>query len=167
MTDTQDEGPSAEERAAMDPAQIRASITGEDIRILALTIFGEARGESWIGKLAVGYSVRHRVETDIKEDKKPDWWGEGYEAVCLKPKQYSCWNSADPNRPLLDRLTVASDSRLRECLAAAACAMFGIEPDPINGARHYIRAGSPLPPHLVGRRPDKIIGNHQFYEGLF
>jgi hypothetical protein len=63
-----------------------------DIEILALTIYGEARGESIAGQVAVGCVIRNRT---IKDN---------YRDICLAPKQFSCWNLDDPNRALLDEL---------------------------------------------------------------
>ncbi len=72
-----------------------------DIDVLARTIWGEARGEGIAGQIAVGWCIRNRVEMDLHNDGRPDWWGEGYEGVCRAPWQFSCWNKNDPNFPYL------------------------------------------------------------------
>lgn len=69
-----------------------------DVDILALTLFGETRGEPIEGQIAVAQVIRNRVRIDLGNDGKPDWWGEGYRGVCLAPKQFSCWNDGDPTQ---------------------------------------------------------------------
>ena len=144
------------------------SYTARDIQILARTLYGEARGESWAGKVAVAWVVRNRAELDLHNDGKPDWWGEGIAGVCLKPWQFSCWNADDPNRDKLLKVTPA-DPFFRECLAAAAAVLGNIEPDPTAGATHYHTTARPTwatawPPKWAdGQSIVATVHNHQFY----
>ena len=137
-----------------------------DINAVARTIYGEARGISWVGKIAVGWAIRNRVETDLKGDGKPDWWGEGYEAVCMMPWQFSCWLPNDPNRfACLNAGT--GDSAFRECLAAAAAVIANIEPDPTGGATHYYNPiGASEPKWAKGKDPSAIVGPHLFFKDV-
>jgi len=73
------------------------AVTDKDRDILARTLWGEMRGEGVAGQIAVAWSIRNRVEMDLHNDGKPDWWGEGYAGVCRKPYQFSCWNKSDLN----------------------------------------------------------------------
>ena len=75
----------------------------QDVDVLARTIWGEARGEGFAGQVAVGWAIRNRVEADLGNDGKPDWWGEGYVGVCKAPWQFSCWNKNDPFPPSATR----------------------------------------------------------------
>ncbi len=59
-------------------------------QIMAITIYGEARGESTEGKIAVGSVILERVD-------HRDWDGKTIHEVCLKPWQFSCFNLNDPN----------------------------------------------------------------------
>lgn len=59
-------------------------------QVLALTIYGEARGESTRGKIAVGSVILERVD-------HRDWDGKTIPEVCLKKWQFSCYNENDPN----------------------------------------------------------------------
>lgn len=139
-------------------------MTPRDVEILGRTIYGEARGETWLGKVAVAWSMRNRVDLDLHGDGKPDWWGEGYEAVCLKPFQYSCWLATDPNREKLLRVTDA-DPFFRECLAAGAAVMAGVASDPAPGCTHYKVVTLPWPKDWgAEREPIRIIGHHAFYK---
>ena len=63
-------------------------------QILALTIYGEARGESVEGQIAVGSVILERVD-------KQGWMGKTIPEVCLKKWQFSCFNENDPNYPKL------------------------------------------------------------------
>ncbi|MDY6408142.1 MAG: cell wall hydrolase [Pseudomonadota bacterium] len=65
-----------------------------ETEILAKTLYGEARGEGISGLEAVANVILNRV-------KHPCWWGKSIQEVCLKPMQFSCWNTDDPNRKKL------------------------------------------------------------------
>ena len=128
--------------------------------LLARTIWGEARGESFRGKLAVGWVARNRVE-------HPRWWGRDLESVLTKPAQFSCWNPDDPNAARC-RAVGPDDRAFIECLAAARAVTEGTIADPTgaceqgDGADHY---------HVAGLEPgwsrDQVplitIGRHVFY----
>lgn len=138
-------------------------MTPRDIEILARTLYGEARGEPWEGKIAVAWVVRNRVETDIHSDGKPDWWGEGYEAVCLKPAQFTCWS--DHNRAALESVT-PDDPVFRDCLAASAAVMSGLVPDPTAGATHYCNPALADPDWAKAATKTARIGGHVFYKDV-
>lgn len=62
--------------------------------IMALTIWGEARGEPIEGQIAVGNVIFNRwIENKDKYKTVKE--------VCLQPKQFSCWNERDSNRSKL------------------------------------------------------------------
>jgi N-acetylmuramoyl-L-alanine amidase len=65
-----------------------------DAQLLAVCLYGEARGESREGKIAVASVIKERV-------KKGGWFGMGYHGVILKPYQFSCFLTSDPNFPKL------------------------------------------------------------------
>ncbi len=88
--------------------------------LLAMCIFGEARGEGDEGKLAVGCVVRNRVNSEGR-------YGVGFPGVILKPWQFSSFNANDPNRhKLLEPLKHEPKAVWEACFAAAA-AVFGEE----------------------------------------
>ncbi|HSO43463.1 MAG TPA: cell wall hydrolase, partial [Rhodospirillales bacterium] len=60
-------------------------------RALAATIWGEARGESEEGKLAVASVIANRAT-------RPGWWGRDIRSVCLATAQFSCWWDAQGPR---------------------------------------------------------------------
>jgi len=136
--------------------------TLEELDVVARTIFGEARGESREGKIAVGWIIRNRVEADLNNDNKPDWWGEGYIAVCKLPWQFSCWNANDPNSA---RIREMSMDRLywHSCMAAAFDVLMGNAGDPTGSADHYFNPAVVSPPWAKGKTPTATIGRHVFY----
>jgi N-acetylmuramoyl-L-alanine amidase len=115
--------------------------------IFARTIYGEARGESLVGKVAVGCVIMNRV-------KKGGWWGDTIEDVCLKKFQFSCWNSDDPN---LEKIKSVSelDPVFVECCTIAALAADELLVDRTYNATHY---------HTKGIRPGWVSGHESVYE---
>jgi len=141
-------------------SRIAIPVALTDLEIMARTLYGEARGEIPAGQIAVAWVIRNRVEIDLGNDGKPDWWGEGITGVCQKPFQFSCWNATDPMRP---KLLAASSAQLKDCLAACFAVLTGEAPDPTNGATHYYAGSIPTPKWAMGKTPVAVIGNHRFF----
>jgi len=59
------------------------------VEILAKTIYTEARGESYKGKLAVATIIWNRANNNT-------WRKLGLSGVCLQKKQFSGWNNGEP-----------------------------------------------------------------------
>lgn len=137
--------------------------TPADLEVAWRTVWGEARGEPFEGKLAVAWVIRNR------------WQNQGGQfaadvtaaAACLRRWQFSCWLPADPNLPRLLAVP-AGDPMALECLEAVARA-FRAAPaaDPTGGATHYHAAWlSPPPDWAAGREPSARIGRHLFFAGV-
>lgn len=121
--------------------------------ILALTLWGEARGEPLQGKIAVACVIRNRAA-------KPGWWGQSPRTVVLSPWQFSCWNSSDPNLPKM--LDVADDPLPIERAIVKDVILNAGFPDITGGADGYhTRAVSP--PWSRGRTPIAVFHNHLFF----
>lgn len=129
----------------------------DDVGILQCCIWGEARGESLDGKVAVGNVVKNRVE-------HPGWWGDDWHSVCLKRWQFSCFNPNDPNFPkMLEGVKARwSDPLWREIWWIAKGIIGKKWQDNTNGANHYchirINPSWSRDRHEVAR-----IGNHKFF----
>lgn len=135
-------------------------ITARDIDILTRTIYGEARGESGLGKLAVAWVIVNRAKHARSS----------LAAACLKSIHFSCWNNArgpsgvgDANQ-LAMMTAEADDPVYARCLIAALQAAHALKSDLTDGARHY---------HALGARPKwakgktyETIGRHRFYRGI-
>lgn len=135
--------------------------TDEDLDVLARTLFGEARGDGLGGLTAVAWVIVNRV-------RRQSWYGRTVRDVCRKPLQFSCWNSTDPNEPLLRAATTAQPDFLR-CVGVAALVLSGAYPDPTGGATNYHTIAAPKgtvrwPPKWAAGLVETIrIGNHVFY----
>ena len=129
-----------------------------DQTILARAIFGEARGECDLGKIAVGWVIRNRVEN-------PRWWGSCYHTVILKPWQFSAFNEGDPNLALLKNPlngNPSTEAAWWDSYEIAGMVLRGEVDDPTGGADHFHSiAVSPW-----WADPEKLtiqIGRHRFY----
>jgi N-acetylmuramoyl-L-alanine amidase len=135
-----------------------------DRQILGLTGYGEARGEPIEGIVGVMSAIKNRV----KEGR----FGKGYSGVCLKPKQFSCWNENDPNRQLLlsGAESILSGSQalpraLELCLFLADGIIREIVSDNTKGSNHYLtrKLYNEAPPSWAkGQSPKALLGNHIF-----
>jgi N-acetylmuramoyl-L-alanine amidase len=133
---------------------VETGVDPSEVDILARTIYGEARGESDAGKVAVAWVVKNRARIG-------GWWGSDIKEVCLKPYQFSCWNPSDPNQAIIMRI-VNSNHIFKRCLAIATDVLAGTIADPTNGANHYHESGI-KPTWASGKTPTTAIGNHDFY----
>ncbi|MCH7486229.1 MAG: cell wall hydrolase [Proteobacteria bacterium] len=129
----------------------------EDRDILARTIFGEARGELYGGKVAVAQVIMNRVRAKT-------WFGNGVVSVCLSPGQFSCWNAGDPNREKIEAAT-EDDDAFRECLDVAERVLGAEFPDITFGSRHYHTPGA-TPYWSRGKTPIIQIGGHLFFNNV-
>ena len=83
-------------------------------QILAITIYGEARGESVEGQIAVGSVILERVD-------HRDWDGKTIPEVCLKKYQFSCFNENDPNYGKLLHIAEQWDEEIATNAALNSC----------------------------------------------
>lgn len=143
------------------------TVTENDRDVLARTIWGEARGEGSAGQIAVAWSIRNRVEMDLHNDDKPDWWGEGYAGVCQKAWQFSCWNKNDPNFPYLSGAKQIPFRELAQARIAADQVIDGKQPDPTGGATHYYATTMPKPPGWAAKARQTLkMGHHIFFKDV-
>ena len=143
------------------------TVSENDRDILARTLWGEARGESLAGQIAVAWTIRNRVTMDLHNDGKPDWWGEGYAGVCQKPYQFSCWNRSDPNFAYLSGAKPIPFRELAQARIAADQVIDGKVPDPTGGATHYYATTMPKPPAWVkGAKQALTLGHHLFFKDV-
>lgn len=144
-------------------------LDSEDVLVLTLTVYGEARGEPEQGRLAVAWTAVNRWRSG-------KWFAEeSLAGTCRKKWQFSAWNLDDPNAALLESirlskepwLAVMGSEMLRECLYCALAAVHGLQPDPTMGATHYYsydvveRPKWASPDLSIGR-----IGGHEFFKGV-
>lgn len=136
----------------MDPT----TLTPEEV--LSLTIWGESRGQSHDGRVAVGSVVMNRV-------RWPRWWGRTVHGVCLAPWQFSCWNVGDVNRQKIEALVAAGftgNQAYPDCLDIARGLVAGLVEDPTRRADHYCTRAA-HPKWAEGQTPVAEIDDHVFY----
>ncbi len=139
-----------------------ASPEGDDQLILARTIYGEAAGESDVGKEGVAEVVMNRVASGR--------YPRTVKTVCLQPYQFSCWNANDPNRSKILSLTPGKGNKAFDtCFEVAARAIAGKIDHLSDGVLHYY-ADYISKPSWVTKSPaavmEKHIGHHLFYRGI-
>lgn len=118
-----------------------------------LTLLGEARGESFLGKVAVGEVIRTRMARKYLSD------GTVSDTV-LRAYQFSSWNTTDQNRLAMARAD-STHPLYQECARAWAESERTIV---TQGATHYLAPAvvAKLPPWYD---PTKITfreGGHEF-----
>lgn len=137
--------------------------TDKDRDIFARTLWGEARGESLAGQIAVAWTIRNRVN----DGKDKSWWGEGYAGVCQKPYQFSCWNKNDPNFAYLSGAKPIPVREFAQVQIAADQVMSGKVLDPTGGATHYYATTMPKPPVWAkGAKQTLKLGRHVFFKDV-
>lgn len=131
-----------------------------DLEILARTIEAEAGGESNKGKLAVGATIKNRVD-------KQSWMGKDIKSVILKPGQYSPWNSytnyagGEQGKAML----TASKKPSKDSYEAAEKILSGDYKDPTGGATHFVNPKVGTKPSWYNKLKDygiEKIGKHEF-----
>ncbi len=149
----------------MRPTYIRSL---SDLDVLTLTVWAEARGESEEGQRAVAYVILNRVVD-------PKWWSREKEdgipddtvaAVCLRSKQFSCWNVGTDSYKALLKPSLLNDAKVLKIKALCEKVMQDYpDGDPTHGATHYCtHAVAPTTSWAKNRKPLVSIGNHRFFK---
>jgi N-acetylmuramoyl-L-alanine amidase len=128
----------------------------DELEVMALTVWGEARGEGAEGQAAVAWVIRNRARWP-----RHSWWGDDIRSVCLRPWQFSVWNARDPNRDKMLDLD-SHDPSLAGIREICRKVLADEIPDPTEGCTHYCTQVS-RPEWKRGRLPRKSVGRHAFY----
>lgn len=150
--------------AAIAPLPMEESIRIEQesqVRLVAATIYAEARSEGPRGMRAVAHVIWNRVGARF---------GQTLREVIMAPFQFSAWNRNDPNRRIAENpeayLNCDADRVAWESAQEIARELVeGRSVDPTGGARFYhTRAIRPTwAAYGVGRQR---IGQHVFYSDV-
>lgn len=128
-----------------------------DHEILARTAWGEFRSHGEEGMQTVLNTVCNRLASGIT------WWGASLRDICLHPKQYSCWNASDPNRPKIMAVTV-KDPQYVLALGLAEQAMSARLPDITKGADSYFDERlKTWPKWCAGLQPLFFLHPHRYF----
>lgn len=132
--------------------------TLDETDVLIRTVYGEARGESAAGQAAVAWVILNRAA------KGRAHMGTTIKGVCLKPSQFSCWNSNDPNRNSL--LTLNKNSEPYKNIGKVVEEVLnGTRTDDTKGSTHY-HTSRVKPNWANNKNPVVTIGNHLFYNDV-
>jgi N-acetylmuramoyl-L-alanine amidase len=151
--------PEGQQSVTLEPVSIHQALgislgVIEGLAYAALTLMGEARGESIEGQIAVAWVIRNRTLA-------PGWWGRDLKSVVLAPRQFSCWNAGDPNLAFM-RAVKGAPNEFLGALGIMAQVYAGQIKDPTGGATHYHAIGV-APDWSSDMLPTATIGNHRFF----
>ncbi|MBE6996568.1 MAG: spore cortex-lytic enzyme [Ruminococcaceae bacterium] len=118
-----------------------AGSSGGDVALLARLISAEARGEPYVGQVAVGAVVLNRM----KHPSFPNTMS----GVIYQPGAFSCLQDGQFNRPVAD-----------SCYQAARDALNGW--DPSGGAIYYFNPATATSKWIWSRPLLVVIGKHRF-----
>jgi spore germination cell wall hydrolase CwlJ-like protein len=122
------------------PSQFDEPGSYSDVELLAVTVYLEASGEPWLGKLAVAYNPCNRAEKNNWTIHRAILGADEIAYNDGKPCEiYSCWN--DNERELTKKRIENIQYNLfvwSACWNSAEAAYNKSEPDPSNGAYFYL-----------------------------
>ena len=124
-----------------------------DTALAVITIWQEARGEPYEGKLGVAEVIRNRMKEHYASDGT-------VEGTVLKRLQFSGWNDGDPNRIPSVRIS-DSDIIVQECLKAWGDANLN-GTNVAKGALLYYAPGLVIPGWAKASMEVARIGGHVF-----
>lgn len=132
--------------------------------VLALLIWGESRGESVQGQIAVACVVRNRLKRT----------GGRWRDICLAAEQFSCFNEGDPNagpiaRAAVNLMTSLPTPELAQSLWIADGVMSGVVKDNTNGSLNYLTSAllkTKPPAWAKNKTVLAVIGQHSFLNAL-
>jgi spore germination cell wall hydrolase CwlJ-like protein len=158
---------------SLSDAEVRARLT--EFGALAITLFGEGRGEPVEGRIAIGSVIRNRV-------KAPRRFGSSYAAVCHQRAQFSCWwpFGGEPNHALVYAVSraIVEGRELplkspelaiyQECQFIAEGLIGEQLRDRVQGSTHYYAPAAMVPKGrvpdwAVGIEPTVRLGRHLFF----
>lgn len=135
------------------PESDQVLVKQNELTLLTMCIYGEARSESYEGKLAIGCVAMNRLT-------EGNWYGRNLREVLLKPLQFSCFNKNDPNYP---KLFKPKANVWKDCFKAAWNSYSKLGDDPTLGSTHYCRY-TITPKWVEQMKKMNQIGDHIFYK---
>lgn len=122
-------------------------------RIISYTLYAEARGEPFKGKMAVAAVIQtraRRAKSSLTE-------------ICLKDRQFSCWNNLDavPEFYISGHGIQPADNQARsDCYGIAWVLM--TSPRKWQALTHFYNPALAAPSWAKSLRGKRTIGNHVF-----
>ena len=115
-----------------------------DLGALTRVVYGEARGESDEGKIAVAWTVinRHNIS------------GKSIQFEATKKSQFCCYGGEMKETNARDKCKQIADDAIK-----------GINSDPTGGATFFY-SGNNVPSWAKGKSPCATIGGHKFFKDI-
>ncbi len=134
-----------------------------ELDIAARTLWGEARGEDYIGRRAVANVFFNRWKTTHGQFRKDDTLA----TSCLRHVQFSVWNANDPNFKKMFEIDY-NNADLLMCLQIVLEVINEDgKGDITNGARHYYSKSMSSPPSwAIGQEPSFETEGHLFFNDV-
>ena len=131
-----------------------------DLKTVALTLYGEVRGEiekfGNVAGCAILWVIYNRLKRKI--------FGATLADVCLKPFQFSCWNVHDPNFKILhDPKTLETPLFFEIDLMVQQFFKDSPSKDFTQNATHYHCKNISKPFWAKEMSQTLLLGNHVFY----
>lgn len=142
------------------PHYTKAEIYAKEVKCMAVTIYSEARGESFLGLVAVAYTLVNRAVNSTVC------------AVALAPKQYSAYNDNPKLQAVALNLNInlSLENKIdrnswEQALQVSHAVLKRRLPDPTHGATHYLNPDklTEMPKWANEFELVAVIDNHQFY----
>lgn len=133
----------------------------EDVLYLAATMWGEARNQGTDGMRLVGETILNRAALSNTERH-----GLGLVGVILHARQFSVWNSNDPNRRQMLRLMASPENEDTEWQEALTLARELLTSDYEPNGILYYHTTDVAPLWSRGIEPVFQEGDHLFYEDV-
>ena len=121
----------------------------DDVVVLALTCWGEARGGGIPGMQSVANVVMNRVN-------HPRWWGTTIRTVCLCTGQFDCWNQNGPNYDKMIHLSLDNQNYLI-ALGVAYLAKTGVLPNITMNSDSYYALSMSTPPYWAAPPATHVV----------
>ncbi|MFA6359050.1 MAG: cell wall hydrolase [Candidatus Omnitrophota bacterium] len=131
-----------------------------DLDAMALTVYAEARGEPWEGKLAVGFIIVNRSRL----------WKKSIKDVCYQKNQFSCYNSNDKQYDhIVSKAKYWNRDDENDFILVAQTALHGWQESIISDATFYKVTGTKNKWFDGSIKNGKLImvceiGHHQFFK---
>lgn len=127
-----------------------------DTEVLALTIWGEARGEPLESKVGVANVIKNRATAKNAT----------VSSICLAPHQFSCWTEEKDQMGYAEEAIhglIVMLPDLVECVFLAEGIMTNKLRDNTHGANHYYATSIAAPRWAIGATPLAHLGHHIFF----
>jgi len=121
-----------------------------DVEIATATLIAEAGGEPFAGQVLVGETIANRAIN----------YGVSIRAVCLAPKQFSCWNNQGTME--LRMQTMRRHPAYADCvmIAESICQPGYV---PVSKSTHYYAPAKARPSWAEKMSLVAVVGGHRFY----